>query len=452
MRKLFFLAATVATFTFALISCDKTSDAIDAEVSRQKANGKITYVDNVNVEIAQAVAEGFYADASKESSIAYVISIDSIIDWEGKTAIYVFNFSPNGFVLTSADIKNEPIIGYSDKGTFSANANEMPEGLFCLLTETMIVNRWLQEPERERDVEPQQIIHNNMNNWYDELQLKKNNLTILLNPDIIIIIDPCDRAPRTLESTEIQGAFDYYCKTEWGQGEPYNYYAPHYYPAGCVAVAVGQIMRFHEYPAVYNTPIPWTTLPNSSNNPYDSMTTGDMYVAALLRNIGDKVNMNYTSGGSSSNIDKARKALVKEYGYSENADVDKFDYNKIKNELQTQKHPLYVRGDGTQTSWEFWLFVWWTVDEYSDGHAYVIDGVTNLVRTYEYTCMGETKTDKYQTELMHYNFGWGGSYNFWYSNSIVDVAGTYIDRDVIMDDIMFPNFQYTKKCIYNIKP
>ena len=41
-------------------------------------------------------------------------------------------------------------------------------------------------------------------------------------------------------------------------------------------------------------------------------------------------------------------------------------------------------------------------------------------------------------------------YNCWYSQGIIDIDGSTVDRDWIMDKL-FPNYKYRKECIYNIK-
>ncbi|MDR2652555.1 MAG: C10 family peptidase [Prevotellaceae bacterium] len=431
---------------FTLAACDKNEVLDEQTPSRQKASGKIIYVDNVNVEVARVVAEGFYADANGNPSRVQILSIDSIIDWEGKTAIYVFDFDPQGFVLTSADIRNEPIIGYSSEINFLTGKKDMPAGLVCLLAETMIVNRWLQEAEQKQEDEPQKIIGNNTNSWFSELARRNNEFSFRYNPDVIIFTDPCDYQPRTLVSTEVQGEFDYYCKTKWDQDEPYNYFVPNYYPAGCVAVATAQIMKFHQRPAVFN----WSIMPNSCTSTYSTVSAGEWEVARLLKDIGDRVDMDYGVDRSGADSDKARKALENNYGYSKSAEYKDYNFQRVQTELRTQKHPVYVEGYGTQEKvidWG-WLLQY---SKYSDGHAYIIDGITNLVSTYQYTCNGETKAYKNYRELWHYNFGWSGDYDFWFSNSIVDIAGRYKDKDVIMGKI-FPNFKYYRKCIYDIKP
>jgi len=96
-------------------------------------------VSNINVEIAEEVAKSFFALASRQKTRNLsILSRDSIMDWKNRTSIYVFNLQPNGYILTSADIKNEAIIGFSENGSFSAKPEYMSPALIATLAEIII--------------------------------------------------------------------------------------------------------------------------------------------------------------------------------------------------------------------------------------------------------------------------------------------------------------------------
>lgn len=78
----------------------------------------------------------------------------------------------------------------------------------------------------------------------------------------------------------------------------------------------------------------------------------------------------------------------------------------------------------------------------------MIDGFKNIEQQYYNECRNAYFTRN--IEFLHYNFGWNGSYDNWFSKNIRDIVDTHIDFDVIVKEL-FPNFQYNKKCIYNIK-
>ncbi len=417
----------------------------DSTATPAQSAHKLIKVSNVNVEIAQEVAKVFYANVSRQNvrSIG-VASVDSILDWKNRTAIYIINLHPKGYVLTSADIKNEAIIGYSEEGWLTSDTKSMPNALVANLADIIIKNRMVADGYLSKRFPS--LISSNQNDWHEQyvqVTLKKYDFEDQYP-------DPCANSPRTLVDVNFSNPDGYFCKTSWHQWAPYNYYAPrHDYPIGCVAVAMGQIMKFHRHPWFFN----WDIMPDYSANNYDDMTDGDREVARLLRDIGRMVKMDYNTaeaGGSGATDFMAWWALYYKYHYW--ADVPKkWDYNKIVNQLKNDKTPVYVSGYIPKDNWFYKIFP-------NDGHAFIIDGVQEMTRTYQYECMGETKTSKVKNELIHYNFGWGDEekeekkiYNIWFSNYFIEQINTDRIKDVITGKD-FPNYQYYKHCIYNIHP
>lgn len=421
----------------------------DSSTLPAQAPQKLIKVNNVNVEIAQEVARAFYANVNKQK-IKYikVASVDSILDWENRTAIYIINLNPQGYVLTSADIKNEAIIAYSEEGEFKSDIKSIPDALIANLADIIIKNRI--EAEKYESSHSSLSIDLTPNDWYDQYalaQVKKYDF----DEPIPGHVDPCAKNERTQIDVQYSGSNGYFCKTNWGQKEPYNYYAPKYeYPIGCVAVAMGQIMKFHRHPWFFN----WDIMPDVCVNSYNNITEGEKEVARLLRDIGWMVKMKYSESGSGATDYMAWWALYYKYHYW--ADVPKkWDYNKIVNQLKNDKTPVYASGYAEKYQKGWWIFKWYT---YGDGHAYIIDGVQDMTRTYQYECQGKIITFQRTYELLHYNFGWGNrhfpnnkGYNLWFSRVISDIPNTIYDEDIVTDTI-FPNYQYYKTCIYNINP
>lgn len=421
----------------------------DSTATPAQSAHKLIKVSNVNVEIAQEVAKVFYANVSRQNvrSIG-VASVDSILDWKNRTAIYIINLHPKGYVLTSADIKNEAIIGYSEEGWLTSDTKSMPNALVANLADIIIKNRMVADGYLSKRFPS--LISSNQNDWHEQyvqVKLKKYEFDDKY-------LDPCADSPRTLVDVNFSNPNGYLCKTSWHQDEPYNYYAPsHRYPIGCVAVAMGQIMKFHRHPWFFN----WDIMPDYSENNYKNMTDGDREVARLLRDIGWMVKMDYNTaeeGGSGATIYMAWWALYYKYHYW--ADMPKkWDYNKIANQLKNTNRPVYARGNAERYQRGWWIFKWYT---YEKGHAYIIDGIQEMTRTFQYECMGATKTSQLKDELLHYNFGWGDKkeekdkeYNIWFSRAIIDIPDDIFDKDVITKKL-FPNYQYVKECIYNIHP
>lgn len=104
-------------------------------------------------------------------------------------------------------------------------------------------------------------------------------------------------------------------KTQWHQGDPYNYYCPEINGkkcvAGCVAIALAQIYAHNkqEYnfgpDKIGGYTIDWSGVFEDMDNPgKNSLAT-----ATLVRAVGAAVGMDYGVDASSSNIDKACAAL-----------------------------------------------------------------------------------------------------------------------------------------------
>lgn len=127
-----------------------------------KANEHNNVEGNVNSNLAAIVAENFL-ESQTEGTDFKVSGIDSIVDYKGRTALYVFNFSPKGFVITSNNVCNEPIVAYSDEGGFEKINKETPVALLYWLSGTILFNEYIREDESV----PTEVIQSNIVNWQD---------------------------------------------------------------------------------------------------------------------------------------------------------------------------------------------------------------------------------------------------------------------------------------------
>ena len=204
--------------------------------------------------------------------------------------------------------------------------------------------------------------------------------------------------------------------TTWNQGNPYNKFCPggngstsRLYPTGCVATALAQIMKYHNYPEVGIGDHQYSFKPESGvgrviyanfgETNYDWANMLDDYskiytdeqadaVAILMLHCGVAVEMGYTPSGSGSYGQEACLGLKKFFGYNKNARLYKRDYYTMESWMQmiyhelNQKRPIYYAGNSGS----------------SGGHAFVIDGY-----------------DK--DGMVHVNWGWGGD-----GNGMFDIA------------------------------
>lgn len=187
-------------------------------------------------------------------------------------AFYVFNDEHNKrFVIVSGDERQERVLGYSENGTFS------PEDIPCCMA------FMLREYSRE----------------YDYLSTKS--------------FSPSD-VEKEPESSKRRAPAYYNCilETKWGQSAPFNNLC-NGNVAGCVAVAMAQIMYKHKYPSSYS----WSNmLKTYQTNGYT--TTQANAVAKLIRDCGISVNMDYGTDASAAKSCDAAWALAHKFGYNPN--------------------------------------------------------------------------------------------------------------------------------------
>ncbi len=308
--------------------------------------------------------------------------------YEGTTCYYVFNFSGGGFVMMAADDAVTPVLGYSTQGRYDKN-NIPPAAQFlyheyCRQIKTIIDTRV--------------VCHANKQKWDD-----------------------------LLSGFSVKGVKSVtpLCLTTWGQGCYYNALCPAdangscgHAVTGCVATSMAQIMKKWNYPPrgtgshtyvhpTYgtlsadfgNTVYPWGAMPGH-------LTSANTPVATLMYHCGVSLEMNYGASGSASSIKK--EPLIQYFRYSPNvhdfsiytAD-DSTRISVMKRELDGGR-PMWVAGSQNYTY-----------------HAFVCDGYD-------------------ENDLFHFNYGWGGSSDGYYtvSNLIPGPAGSYTTHLIALIGIM----------------
>lgn len=298
----------------------------------------------------------------------------------GDAAFYVFN-KADGFVIVAADDRAMPILAYSNEGSF--DENDVPEQLRYYL------DRFVAQIQYGID---NQIVANE----FTSMQWKNVMETGYLDGQ---------------KGSAVVGPL---LTSTWNQNYPYNRLCPsapggpgnHAY-AGCVAVAMGQIMRFWGYPVTGqgshggvnfgNTTYAWSQMLDAIPN--DPDVSDITPIATLLWHCGVSVDMEYSASGSGADVADVPNALVTYFKYSENmqheykeceGDVYYTDsqwISKIKNCLGNGRPILYGAAD----------------DNIGMGHAFVCDGYDS-------------------DDLLHFNWGWSGSGNGYFSLGALNVT------------------------------
>jgi hypothetical protein len=310
---------------------------------------------------------------------------------------YAFDFD-EGFVIVSAEDAYVPIIGYSYQGIYP--------------TENLSYNF---DSYMQSFIEQIQYIRANSISAVNEI---KEQWDHLLTDDIT-----------TLNTNANKDVLTPLTSGMWNQDSPYNILCPeddgpggHVY-AGCVATCMSMIMYYWRYPihgegehSYWPSPEYGQLYVNFGETYYqwdgmkDNIDNINPYpIAELMYHCGVAVNMSYGPDGSGAFSGNVPGKLDSYFRYNtaefcEKADYTQIDWqNLVKSDLDNG-WPLYYSGQST-----------------SGGHAFVCDA--------------------YQGNNFHFNFGWSGYGNGFFS--LYSVGGFNMDQAVVREFIPSdPDYPY----------
>ena len=342
---------------------------------------------NITVEDASRVAKNVFYELTNQYRHATTYGEVTItgtmpVAYQDKVVYYVFNVN-DGFVIIPADDALPPVIGYSYDRHYQSD----------------------DQPDNYR---------NWMLNYAKEITYCRQ-LSLTATAEIKAEWDrllTCDAS--TLITVTRSRDVEPLLTCMWNQDNPYNSWCPadpmgpggHVY-AGCVATAMSMVMYYWRYPLhgtgshSYYAGSYGTLTANFGATYYnwnamlDAITNGSDpesidAIAQLQFHCGVSVDMNYSPNGSGANSDDVETALRNYFNYATEVNyVQKDNYsttnwiNLLKSQLD-QSWPMYYSGFNG-----------------SGGHAFVCDG--------------------YQGDNFHFNFGWSGQNNGYYT--VDDVGG-----------------------------
>lgn len=315
------------------------------------------------------------------------------------TLYYVVNYVDNeGFAIVSAD-RNEktPLIAVTESGNYSPGEKTGNPG-FDMYINTMEARMMVDNSTRSENDGPLKVIRTEM--YYRNIA---NVLPQLRN-------------------------------LRWGQDEPYNYYCYNSNnincAAGCVAVALAQIMAKHSYPPSIQTTftapnyngtnsiveLDWSLMKGNTSSGFipiipRSLSEQNTMIALLMREIGKQISTTYidifTASAAISNVDDG----LPHFGYTCDA-VRNYTWSLVKDDIDAGNVTLI---EGTPNS---------NPNSNNDNHAWVADGYRYRELVYDYyqedsngmeVLIGrEVEPEAY----LHINWGWLGLSNgyFWEGN------------------------------------
>lgn len=305
-----------------------------------------------------------------------------------KPGFYIINFEDGGFAMIPNDTRATEVYAYSDNGSLQLGVNDNVDYYFSLANDYL--NNEIENSDR--------IIPNIPITPIPDPNDPRNYALVYHGGHY------CHKVPA--DETNF-GSNDYLLTTQWHQGRPYKNNCltsrEDTIEAGCVPIALGQIMAYHKKPLTYNNhTYQWE---NIASHPIVMPShSGAQSVAELIHDIGVAAGINYWNGDNGATINDAYNALGL-FGY--NRTKSDYSFQIIVNNINSRR-PCYARGDNNTSN---------------GGHAWVIDGYKSTSKTYKYyhqstleLCSTETETISY----VHCNWGEGGTANGFYFDMVFD--------------------------------
>lgn len=289
------------------------------------------------------ISRGAKALREDQLTLAYT----AVKDYTG--CFYVYNIEGGGSLFITADDRLPALLGYTSEGAFDANR-----------------------------------IPDNMKWWLSEYETQ--------------IVEYLATDPKASKSLRYAAVEDYAAiapmvKTKWNQTTPYNNLCPiddrtgQRSVTGCVATAMAQIMKYHEWPLkptgtangyiFTGTTLDWANMLDVYERNAWSAAQGNA-VALLMRQCGAGVDMQYSSYASGAYSFDVPEALVKHFDYNPSMQLhyreyyNQMQWNKLVYDELASGRPVYYSGNSNE-----------------GGHAFVCDGYDS-------------------NNFFHFNWGWGG--------------------------------------------
>ena len=338
----------------------------------------------VDQQKAQSLGTRFMSTTAVAQRTADVqLNLVSVASDRSGVDFYAFNVrGGNGFVIVAGDDRVKPILAYSTSGSY--NPQDVAEGFQYML-----------------------------NSYREEIHyIREHNM--VATPDIVAEWDAVAKSGQIKSGRQARAVVGPLCQTTWNQNFPYNSQCPEdstgnggYVYAGCVATAMGQVMKYWDYPErgtgshTYNPDGYAQQTANFGETDYhfelmplalDSTSTEEdyYYIAQFLHHCGISVDMQYSGNGSGAYSFDVPPALRNHFDYTCDDDVmmSFWGFNWYTNEQWIQmlkdggldEHmPLYYSGAD---------------DNGAGGHAFVCDGYD-------------------ENDYFHFNWGWSGRDDAW---------------------------------------
>ena len=385
----------------------------------------------VDIERASRTAEAWLSLDSTPLDAplgAIIQNIDAYRDSTGRPLYYIVYLEPAGFLIVSGDDLIEPVVGFVEGGEY-VPSDDNPLGALVtrdLAGRVLAAREWEEyEASARTDGGKERAFRKAADKWaFLESMALSADMEAGLGTISDIRVSPLVSSVWSQENEGGSPCYNYY--TVWESV---------YYPCGCVATAMAQLMRFHQWPAT-GPVVAQHAIKVDDVTQYETIRGGDgsggaynwslmtldpdagtglnsrEAIGALTFDAGVSVSMKYFTSGSSSDTRSAADAFVAVFGYG----------NAIKGYNSGNNIPSSTLNDMVNPNLDGGLPALLGITGPPGGHAIVVDGYGYQVSTLYH----------------HLNMGWGAGHpeeNAWYN--LPD-----IDSD--------PAFTSVYKVVYNV--
>lgn len=390
-----------------------------------KAENISLLLDSNFVTLNQALEIAELQNGNHTRSMKTIKKIAEIKDNLGIPQYYVINYENEGFIIISAEKRINPILAYSYTNSFDLAEDRIPQGVISW----MEFYRCLVDSVRNYDIRQDLIIKHDWS-LVQTRSLKSIESTSPTTKSssygsyIYVIGDPSlDHDDCGIDGQILTQSYYFappLLSTTWDQSNGYNERTPYLNCfntgngrafAGCVTIAVGQVMLHHRYPNNYN----WDAIYNFGNG-YGAETN------EFIRSLAQELNSSYSCYATLSTIESALHVL-KSKGYVTSNISSVVRPGTIVFNLK-QRRPVIFSGRDRGSS---------------IGHMWVCDGIKSYTNEICFVAGGSYDT---RTELIpdaqyyHMRWGYGGNYDGWFRSGSYHVGNNSFNYDVkIISDI-----------------
>ena len=221
-------------------------------------------------------------------------------------------------------------------------------------------------------------------------------------------------------------------KTKWNQLKPFNDKCPMGWdgraPVGCVAVALGQIMNYHRWPAKsegiidYDAGLTWIN-EDLADYSYDF---DNLDIPQFLYNVAAACQVKFENDGSGAWDVIAGRGILEHFDYDKGMEYHVPDYKAY--DTMYPSNYVYKSCRYTKSQWDSLLRVelderrpvYYSGSNLKTGHAFVCDGYDD-------------------SGYFHFNWGWGGAFDGWFVTSALTPGGSWFSSNQAIITHIQPN-------------